>query len=155
MSSGHNRYNSGKSFENDFDFACVRQGWFSLPIPSGAKWISKFKIIPIKSPFDRVITFRDKTKPLAGYFDLKSHSGKSFSHSLIKQHQVESLFQLHLCGHTAGYLVWFSASDEVIFFNAEILQNLKTRQSLGPEEGVSLGNLENFVIRKAFSDLSC
>lgn len=143
-------YQSGKEFENAFEDRCAAQGWHYQDIPEGGRRTGG-GFMPIKSPFDYIIA--KKWYNLVAFVDVKSCSEGTFKASRIKDHQREALTSLHICGQTAGYVVWFSSKDVVVFFSADKL-SIGANQGLRPEDGVHLGGVGTFSLDKIFPQKS-
>jgi penicillin-binding protein-related factor A (putative recombinase) len=94
----------------------------------------------VKTPFDFVLGYRG----IATFFDAKSIGDKNFVYSQITQHQVHELLVMELAGFRAGYVVHFRNAGLIRFFNASDLARLLPGDSLGPDEGESLGTTTRF-----------
>ncbi len=149
MRAGQKRYYNGKNFELFFDGHCRMHGW-NIMGAGQSSGFSKGKMFRKKSLMDRIVTGQINGVPIAGFFDLKSHGQKSFSHSLIKRHQVDTMLGPYEMGHSAGYIIWFRLVDKVVFINARELANLRSGQSFGPDSGLILGGIDNFKLEKVF-----
>jgi len=72
------------------------------------------------------------------------------SHSMMTPHQVNTLHQVHEKGAIAGYLVWCRDINQVIFYNAQLLFDLRPGKSLVPSEGFNLGPCERMQLDLLF-----
>ena len=128
----------GESFERFVVNAARAEKLFVIRIPDGCVQ-RKGKggrplLIRVQTPFDFVLI---KTG-LSVFLDSKTTAGKTFPHSLIKHHQLENLLEASKAG-PAGYLVYFEALDQIVFYSAIKLYGLKKGESLKPEDGILLG----------------
>lgn len=130
---------TGDYFEKLIQYQANRVGCAFEKIPSGAKWISARRVIPMRTPFDFIVAKGGK----CAVFDAKMIDSDSFPKSMIKPHQLKALLSFHRVGIPAGYVIAFSCGW-VEFFNADILFNLRHRQSLKAGTGVYLGERDCF-----------
>lgn len=140
---GHKARDFGGLFEKMLQNRCVLSNVAFVKIPDGCIMIrSKYGVIPkrVKTPFDFVIADNGK----AVFLDCKTLESGNFSHSMLKEHQVESLKMLQKKDCVAGYLIWFRDADAVCFFEAFRLATLRPRESIGPDDGVLLGTSQSF-----------
>lgn len=128
---------NGQFFENLIKVLFQKCGYYIEKIPSGCIWIGKFAR-PTKTPFD-YIAAKNKTVLI---FDCKSVNSNSFSYSQIESHQLKSLASFQSCGINAGYIVWFRPENNIVFYSADILKNLRPRCSLKASDGIVLGSSE-------------
>ena len=145
---GKKKFVEGRSFELIFDKICSRFSIFSLEIPMGCKR-TRFKIYPVKSPFDRVIASTDGK---CAFLDLKSvGKGYKFSKSMVNESQVRNLIMFEKRHQSAGYVVFFREINSIVFFRAgQLYDVLITSKSLSSEDGVNIGSLENMEPLKIF-----
>jgi penicillin-binding protein-related factor A (putative recombinase) len=90
----------------------------------------------VPTPFDFILTKNGQ----AACIDCKTIDSGNFSHSMLTQHQVDSLVNIFDSKIPAGYLVWFRDVDIMSFFTAEKLYHLYRRESLKPGDGIMCGN---------------
>lgn len=92
---------NGDFFEKVCETILDMEGFKSEKIPSGARWVSQTKVVPVKTPFDFISARGGKCL----LFDCKSTDGKTFTYTMIKSkfHQVESLLGFQKVGIRAGY----------------------------------------------------
>ncbi len=84
-----------------------------------------------------------------GFADTKTTESDTFIYSLIKRDQLEFLKSVgDLC--PAGYVVCFRNIQRVVFFKWTLLMSVQPGQSLKPDDGVDLGGLHGFSIKKIF-----
>jgi hypothetical protein len=139
----------GAAFEAFFATACYFAGLYPIRFPEGGKWIKdkgRMKMIPVKTPFDFIIINDGKT----AFVDTKSIINERVIYSFLTPHQVETLSDCEKKGIKAGYVIHFKTTNNVYFFKASQLQELKKRESLEQHEGEYLGplyrmNLKGFV----------
>lgn len=125
----------GQSFERYFDKCLSVKGWSVLRIPDGAKQVSSFQIIRVKSPFDFMAT-----KPNKAFFcDVKTTQGEAFPYSAINQDQVNDLLKIELNGFVAGYVIHFRQVDTYGFVSAKVLSDIVPRGSIKARACVDLG----------------
>jgi len=135
---------------NEFEFL-VRNRCRSLGLkythhPTGCKPFGRGKFHTIKTGYDFTL-FYDQRVVL---IDAKATKDKTFQKSLAKPHQVEALLDLEYAGYTAGYLIYFRPHRIVCFAKASQLHYLEPRSSLSIHELVSIGDIDNFDLRKLF-----
>ncbi len=130
----------GNGFEATFKQMAQMRGWAVVRIPDGCKHVGGGALIPVKSPFDYVLA-RDGD---AIFLDCKQTASATFSHSEIAEHQMNELLSLECEGHRSGYMIFFSKSCQMVFFDATTLFNCRVDMGLKPEQGILLGNLFTF-----------
>lgn len=138
----------GQEFEQLFKTTSENKGFLVYPIPPGCKRISLTKLIAVKTPFDYIVVnqFGD-----VGFFDVKSFKSKTVSFSMLKEHQVEALYNAHIRHVVAGYVVHHTPLDLVVFYDALKLNGMAPRSSIGQEEGTIIGVGDNFDLNLVFS----
>jgi hypothetical protein len=84
------------------------------------------------------------------FVDTKTIDARSFQYSLIDRSQLDFLSSVgDLC--PAGYVVCFRDTiNRVTFFRWEVLLSIGPRNSLKPEDGIDLGPLAHFSLKKIF-----
>ena len=128
----------GENFEVLLEYFASRSGWDVEKIPMGARIVyarGKPVTVAVKTPFDFIFCKEGKVI----FVDSKKTDGKTFAHSKIKSHQLESLLLKEKHGVKAGYIVHFKALNQVIFFSAGLLSSISARESLKPENGLLIG----------------
>lgn len=85
-----------------------------------------------------------------GFIDAKTIDNDRFQYSLIDRDQIDFLKSVgDIC--PAGYVVFFRGNvQRVVFFRWMILMSCQPGTSLKPEEGLDLGPLTKFSVRKIF-----
>lgn len=111
----------GQGFEHFIMDRFQRFGWMVKRVPSGAKWVGRNRIIPIKSPFD----FLAIKNGICIFFDAKRTSAKSLPSSMIKQHQQDHLQDCLDWGCAAGFVVHFEARKEIWFYSPDLKESFK------------------------------
>jgi penicillin-binding protein-related factor A (putative recombinase) len=101
----------------------------------------------VKTPFDFIIM---KSKKETLFADAKTTEGNTFSHSKITPHQLAELLKIEAIGGTAGYIVFFRQSSEVVWFSAGTLKRLLPGASLKALEGETLGSFHSFGFNRLF-----
>lgn len=130
---------NGDYFEKLIQYQANRVGCVFEKIPSGAKWVGARRVIPMRTPFDFIIAKGGR----CAVFDAKLIDSETFGRSMIKAHQLRSLLNFWRVGIPAGYVISFS-NGWVEFFNADVLFNLRHRQSLKVGTGLYLGTKDCF-----------
>jgi hypothetical protein len=144
---GKKAKSAGKEFEEVFIGRCKTNGVSLIEIPDGCIQISRFKTIRVKTPFDFLIAHKGLTVAL----DCKSTSKASYSHSELKEHQLQAIKTLTIEGGLkAGLLIHYRPLNLVSFFNFHVLYNLGPGESLVPYQGDILGTIFDFDVRKLF-----
>lgn len=137
----------GDLFENMLRNSCLKSQIVCTRIPDGCKMIRTRSgaVLPKRTttPFDFLLTKKGKSACI----DCKTVDSGNFSHSMLTQHQVHSLLSIHDSDVTAGYVVWFRDTNQVVFYSADKLYHLKARQSLKTEDGTLLGDHNNFSLK--------
>jgi penicillin-binding protein-related factor A (putative recombinase) len=143
----------GGGFEDLFQKVCKLQGIAITDIPDGCRRIGPGHrdIIPVKSPFDWIITYQGQTALL----DTKTIESGNFACSLIKEHQVDEMYAHERSGGKGGYVIWIRNSGHVFFISATTLNELmRTRGSFCEThpKAILLGSSFSFDVTKIFSD---
>lgn len=128
----------GDIFENAFRAAAYRAYFKPIQIPMGAKFVGKDRMIRVRTPFDFVLIHRKGTV----FLDTKISLKKTFSYTQCTPHQVAELMEIERLGHLAGYVVYFSELNRIVFFHSHKLTRLQLGMSLRPEDGEDLGSLQ-------------
>jgi penicillin-binding protein-related factor A (putative recombinase) len=134
---------AGDNFESLFENQCLVQSISVVAIPNSCKRVSRFKLIQIKSPFDFVLCYKKR----AAFIDTKSTKQKTFSHSMIDQHQVRELSKLSP-GGVSGYII--ALLDKVYFVDVSILKETKPGSSVDFTRALYLGTRLGFDCRLIF-----
>jgi len=125
---------AGDNWEHLFENSANRSGCEVIKIPSGCRWVSAVRAVPVKTPFDFIVMRAGKSI----YVDTKSTLLSSFAYSEIDRHQLHWLSRCAKAGHKAGYIVNFRALKMVVFFSVYTLAGLGPRKSLKPDQGTQL-----------------
>jgi hypothetical protein len=139
---------NGQRFEIFLENSAARKMWTVTRIPDGCRQVGPNKLLRVRTPFDFVFTRWGK----AVFADAKSTQTKYFSKSALTPHQIEQLKDIENDGFAAGYIVNFSTLNLVVFFSATLLSEIKTRDSVGPEQGILIGNDEVINLQLIFED---
>lgn len=138
----------GNHWELLFERMSNRQGLGCLRIYDGCKripWQRGVKIIPIKQACDWVIVHEGK----AALIDTKTlGKGQTFPQSLINFDQISGMKKLQEHGAIAGYVVWYRASNKVVFLRLRDLFSCPKQSSVQNE--VLLGTIEESDFRRIF-----
>jgi hypothetical protein len=107
-------------------------------------------LIQVKTPFDFILCKDVNTLPVSSIVDTKSCGESRFVYSALVPHQVQVMADLCRLGFKAGYVVYFKPLKTVHFFSASKLELMRSRESIGPEDGEYLGtilemNLKDFL----------
>ena len=125
----------GTDNESLLDQMCRFQGITITKIPDGCRTVGRGKLFRVKTPFDRLLSYRGHTAAI----DYKTTNGGVFSYSMIDRDQAIKLLEIHFADCLAGYIITLRSLNQIVFFDAETLFNLKPHSSLGPEHGLDLG----------------
>jgi Recombination protein U len=129
---------SGADFERFLEMNCRMSQALFIKIPLGCRRLGRNRLIPIISPFDYILVKHG----VSAFIDCKTYDKESIAHSDLTTHQVNTLSQVQESGAIAGYLVWHRPINQVVFYEAKKLFELRPRQSLGIMEGKSIGPCE-------------
>ena len=132
----------GDQFESMVKFFANRDGFGFKKIPEGCKRLPGGKIIPIKSPFDFIISMSNKIL----FADAKSIDSGNFAYSMLDRHQLISLNDLKSKASLCGYVI--NLCGEVYFFEIDCLLQLQPKSSLLKENGIFLGIFKDFSFKK-------
>jgi penicillin-binding protein-related factor A (putative recombinase) len=137
----------GDLFETIFLMQCRAQGVSITRIPDGCRQAGK-KIIRVKTPWDWVITYRNKT----ALIDTKTVQGDSFTYSAITHHQVDELLAHEKHGAIGGYVIWLRKANQVHFISARALAGVRGNRGSFSQDHPSMLFLgsESFDIRRIF-----
>lgn len=139
---------NGEEFENLIKYNARKHGVVITQIPSGCRWVSGVRAVAVPTDFD----FIGWKNGRAIAFDAKSTNGNTFTKSMIKQHQAVKLYEIERDSNSmTGYLVWFKLKNEIVFFTASQLYNLKPRTSLKVTDGLRVGSAPTFDIGSLFN----
>lgn len=72
--------------------------------------------------------------------DTKSLERAVLPYACVDQDQVKSLMEMRE-NTMAGYIVYLHEINHIVFYDVLTLSKLKPRQSLGPQDGLILGQL--------------
>ena len=140
----------GKSYENMLEHAARGNGCSILNLPShGGRFISKKMTARQKMPFDCIIGLGGKTAVL-DVKSVKKDTNFSFSQIHEKPHQLISLILFYAGGNgcvNAGMIVFFEKHKKCVFFNTRQLSKVTPRSSIGPDEGLLIGNIDQPIFR--------
>lgn len=146
---------SGSRFENIVLTQCHFHKVGCIQIPTGSR-VARGRdgmLFPlmIKTPCDFVLMFQGK----AAFVDAKCTANATFTHSMLKDHQIHELSKMKEHGAAAGYLVWFErdVNGPVCFFDVEILKSLKPRESVRAEDGLFVGKAYDLDPKLIFSTI--
>lgn len=134
----------GSGFEASFDKCLSIKGFTVTRIPDGCKRVGLGKLIPVKAPFDFLVT----GKGIALFTDTKTTIGDRFTYSAINQDQVSELLRIEKNGHISGYVIEFRQVDKVCFASASRLAAINPGESLKAWECTDLG--KEISIEKLF-----
>lgn len=148
---GQKSKSTGDQFENILRNSAQMRGWKVTKHPSGCKRVwTPGGVLTKDVPTEFDFTFA--RNGVAIFADAKMVSRNFFSFAMIKQHQVLALREYEKQGFRSGYVVCFKDLNQVVFFSATQLMNLKPRQSLETMDGILLGN-NQFVSLESIATL--
>ena len=130
----------GMEWENRLISQCSLYDLSVIRIPDGCKQVAAGRLIRVRTPFDFIVADHFQ----AAFLDTKTIDATSFGYSLIDQNQLNNLLKLHDKGHVAGYLIWFKPLDQVLFFNAGQLLEVRPGNGLFLPSGLLLGSVSDF-----------
>lgn len=138
----------GEKAEQDILSHAHHQGILIIQIPSGCKWISANKVIPVPTPFDCVAVWGSKDI----FFDIKTTDSDTFTYSMIhsKPHQLDWLVKIAHYKRNTGFLVHFRGPDLLIWYRSDVLRRTKPRESLSLKDGLNLGPLYTADLTRIF-----
>lgn len=131
----------GDFFENVIMFFANRAGYKFIKIPNGCKYLPNGKIIPVKTPFDFILSREDQVL----FIDAKTTEKETFPFSAIDQDQVRCLDQTQSKGTKCGYVI--DLNGNVVFVEVNKLKQVSPGESLKKEDGVFLGITRDFDMR--------
>lgn len=144
---GKRAQRNGADFEAIFDWACTSQGIAITRIPDGCKQLPN-KLIRVKSPFDWVLSYNNKT----AIIDTKTIDNNSFPHSKIDSFQVGELIKHPI----SGYIVWLRDINDVLYIPAHTLNTgLFIRGSITnlTPNTISIGPIEHMNVKAIFNNV--
>ena len=100
----------------------------------------------VRAPYDALLAFQGRTAAI----DAKSFDKHTMHFSDLTEHQVIALEYLWQFGVPAGYVVWFRTINQVVFFGALMLKDMKAKDSLISEDGIILGDIDSMDLRLIF-----
>lgn len=135
----------GAQFEAIFERECIRKLIGAIRLKNST-YVHGHGVVSVPAPFDWVTVYKGKS----AYIDTKSYEDDALPHSHIKAHQLKELTKTEYHGHTSGYLVWHRSINQVVFYSAGVLNTIKEGESVKPDQGISLGKIENMNLRLLF-----
>lgn len=135
---------SGDKFEVQFESMCELQGISCVPIPDGCRQVGPKQLIRVRAPFDYCLCYNQRS----AHVDTKITEMKTFSYSMIDQHQVQSLIKLSP-GGPSGYVISIG-TGQVYFVDVSILMGVGPGSGINFDNAVLLGNRLAFDVRRLF-----
>lgn len=135
----------GAAFEAAFEMEAKRADL--LPVRNGQKvrWLRNGQMVAIKSNLDWTLLAREG---LVAFVDTKSYQGKFFTYSALDNHQLALACDYSERGFLSGFVVMFRATQAVVFYSAPQIQQAGPRSRFGAAEGLVLGHLYAFDLRR-------
>jgi len=123
------------------------QGFKILDVPEAGRWIARGVFKPIPGMCDWIVIDQDGR---SAFIDTKSLGNVNYPYSMIDPNQLK---QLRAVGDRcpAGYVVYFRPVNKVYFLDWRILSGCRQGESIKMEDGVELGPITNFRVKKIFS----
>ena len=157
---GRKAKQSGDQFENIIEINARIKGLNLIKIWMGCERFGKGDneiLKKRKNPFDYII---QKPNDVPVFFDAKTRSGKTITYSDFyssksTKHQVETMSGMADFGALTGFMVWFRELDRIYFIPIEKVENMKSRTSLGPDDGVDLGTLDDLKLDFIWDAFEC
>lgn len=139
---------NGELFEDLFLKTCKLQNIAVTRIPNGCRRINRTHMIPVKTPWDWVITYGSRTALIDTKCTLLGH----FDCSKMKAHQIKELAMHERMGAVAGYLIWLRKVEKIFFMKASILTEL-TRGKVDHThpQALLLGDHLSFDVKTLFA----
>lgn len=138
----------GQLFERIFQKTCRLCGAAVTRIPDGCRRVTAQRLVPVRSPFDWIVTLRGRT----ALIDTKTTQGDVLTASSLVSHQIQELSNHERSGAITGYVVWFRNLHRTVFYPAAILLTLLDSGGSIPADhpgSIDLGS-ETFNIRRLF-----
>lgn len=102
----------------------------------------------IKSELDfTVITEHGRV----AFIDAKSFQGDRFSYSALNPHQIQRALNYNRLNVPSGFACWLRGTGQIVFLSGLVVQNKGHGTSFSIEDGLPLGPLMRFDLRKIFS----
>lgn len=119
---------NGQAFEELFEFMCNREHLACTRFPDGCERRGPRTLIQVQTPWDWIVTYMGRS----AFLDTKFSSDRTFTHSMIKPHQVNEMLKHELAGSIAGYVIRF-VCGRVFFIRASDLKSrLEVVGSIAP-----------------------
>jgi len=131
---------TGENWENRLVSQCSLYDLEVIRIPDGCKQVGARQLIRVRTPFDFIVSDHYQ----AAFLDTKTVQKSSFGYKEIDQNQLGNLLKLWRHGHAAGYLIYFRPIDQVIFFHAGLLNDVRPGNGLFLPSGLLLGGISDF-----------
>lgn len=138
----------GKSFEQIFLKMARMQGVAVTRIPDGCRQLGNNRLIRVRSPFDWIVSYQNKTALL----DTKTVDRDVFYGSECTEHQLSELSQHERLGAITGYVIWLRKVNSVVFAPTHLLNQAFQEGSKLTRDNpylVYLGTI-NFDVRLIF-----
>lgn len=139
---------NGEHFENIFQWSARKFGAAVIKIPSGCRWVSGTRAMPVQTPFDFIVCYNSKAITV----DTKTIESGNFTKSMVKIHQVSQMLPIERQKIHAGYVVWFREQNKVVFFKASQLIDLKRWCSLKIDDGIGVGSAQQINFEVLFNE---
>jgi len=136
--SGHKSRNNGLRFEAILLHSAFKSGWTAMKLPDGGRQVHR-KFIRVPVQFDFIFA----KQGIVIFADAKTTIASGYAHSQITRHQVDELLRLEKAGTIAGYIINFETKNQVRFYSASQLDQLKRGESLNDQSGILLGSSTN------------
>lgn len=143
-----NNRDQGLLFESMFKDRAQINGMLAEKNHLTARYLPGGRVKVVKSELDyRLINQSGRI----GYFDCKSFIGDSFTYSQIDPDQLDRALKYEYWNIPSGFIVWLRSINKVVWFKGTVIQRKGARASFGPEDGVLLGTIENFDLKRLLS----
>jgi hypothetical protein len=116
-----------------------------------ARYIYKNKYKVMKSQLDLTLITNDGK---VGFFDAKSFNGDKFAYSALNPQQIERAALYNEWEVQSGFVVLFRKMNRICFFSGRAIVLGGPRTSFSSLDGLFLGRLESFDLRRLFKDLT-
>lgn len=135
----------GKFFEERFFRQAGLNGLQAIKNPLSCKW-AWTKLHLVKGQLDYLLL----KKKITAFIDCKSFVGEYFTFSGLDPHQVERAILFNEWEIPAGFVVWLRGDNTVTFFTGQKIAEFGERSRFTSADGVLLGSIEDFDLRRVF-----
>lgn len=150
MSTPHENSETGKAFEDAFRKKAMIEGFLVIQNFLSARYTYNQNLQVMPSHLDFMVA--TPTGRIA-FVDCKNFDGDSFPYSKLKPEQIERAALLNEWSVPAGFIILLRGTNAVRFYTGKRIQEIGPGNSMGLKDGISLGTVFDFKIKKIFSSL--